>query len=319
VRGRSVFFALALSSVVVAACGWDPHRPFDREAPEVNQAIASLEAGALDAAAGSLENYLSTGECKEGSIGLPSPVRARPNGGFDLGLAIFKIGEAYGQRFGDEEESDAGDSDAKQRRGAEIACALALVQHVATGEDTPIDLKARARYLEGNLDFLGTDYEAAVAAYDQAIALAPGMVDAGDPVGRDAAWNRAIALRRIEDKKDAGQDANQDSPNNPDSSQNPPDSSQPPDASQPDSSNQDSGGQDSSSNQDSSKPNEPDAGSDSGQDSGPPPPEPDAGPPPPPRSSQDESILDRLENAPTVQQEDAKRHAGKRIRGMEDK
>src|SRR5207237_3036747 len=63
---------------------------------------------------------------------------------------------------------------------------------------------------DGNLSFLDGEYEQAVRAYDQALAIAPGQVDAGDPVARDAAWNRAIALERIEDKKDAGSDASND-------------------------------------------------------------------------------------------------------------
>ena len=119
----------------------------------------------------------------------------------------------------------------------------------------------------------------------QALRMAPGMSDAGDPVGRDAAWNRAIALRRIEDQKDAGNDA---AP--PDGS--PGDASQDNgDASRPDSGQGDSGsGGDSGSNGDSgsSPPPSPDAGD---QDAGAPN-APDAGPPPPPRESQDDRVLD---------------------------
>src|SRR4029079_4833097 len=88
-----------------------------------------------------------------------------------------------------------------------IDCALRIVRAVAES-DAPLEVRARARYLEGNLLFLNGQYEEAVKAYDHALTLSPGQVDAGDPVGRDAAWNRAIALRRIEDKKDAGPDAN---------------------------------------------------------------------------------------------------------------
>ena len=68
----------------------------------------------------------------------------------------------------------------------------------------PGEVRARAHYLSGNLAFLDGDYEDAVTAYDRALVLTPGEADSGDPVGRDAAWNRAIALRRIDDKKDAG-------------------------------------------------------------------------------------------------------------------
>ncbi len=315
-RRRLAFFAMALAPVacVLACSSWDPSRPFDREAPPVKEAIIELDSGNAKGAAQTLEEYLSTGACKEGSIGLPDSVRRLPNGSFDLGLALFKIGESFGARFGDEEEGDAGSDEVRQKRAAQVACALEIAQHVASDPDAPLDLRARARYLEGNLDFLGTDYEAAVRAYDEALQLEPGMVDAGDPVGRDAAWNRAIALRRIDDRKDAGNDAA------------PPDGGPPGDGgsnSPPDSGRGDSGGDsgggghpDAGGGGDSgSPPNEPDAGNE------PPPNEPDAGPPPPSRENPDERVLDQLENAPTVQEEDAKRRAAnhRRVRGMEDK
>jgi hypothetical protein len=331
VRAREravVIAALFAQSVGIAACGWNPRRPFDRESPAVNQAIAALDAGDATAAANVLEDYLLTGRCKEGSIGAPASVTEHANGGFDLGLALFRVGEAFGRRFGDEEvklddnaapaappsapKGGAPGDEAKQRRSAQIACALQIVRAVAESTAQPIELRARARYLEGNLQFLGTDYEEAVAAYDKAIALSPGEVDAGDPVGRDAAWNRAIALRRIEDKKDAGNDA---AP--PDASN---DGASSPDASEPDSGKPD-GGNEGGAPDGGREP--PDSGpDDAGEDSGPPPPPRDASapPPPPPKASQDERILDQLENAPTVQQEDAKKRATKhRVRGTADK
>jgi hypothetical protein len=318
---RRSLAALALvlaPSALVVACSWDPSKPFERDAPAVKEAIAQLEAGSPKSAAETLEGYLSTGACKEGSIGLPDSVRRLPNGSFDLGLALFKVGESFGARFGDE-EGDAGSDEARQKRATQVACALVIAQHVASDPDAPLELRARARYLEGNLDFLGTDYEAAVRAYDQALALAPGMVDAGDPVGRDAAWNRAIALRRIEDKKDAGNDAS-----SPDGGQPGDGGNSPPDSGRGDSGGSDSGGggQDSGSSGDSGSPppHQPDGGG--GEDAGTPPPsEPDAAPPPAARENPDERVLDQLENAPTVQEEDAKRRAAtrRRVRGMEDK
>jgi hypothetical protein len=300
-----------LAPVAVAACGWNPSKPFERDAPLVKAAIGALDAGDASAAAQTLEEYLSTGACAEGSIGLPDSVRRLPNGAFDLGLALFGIGESYGGRFGDE-EADAGGDEAHQKRAAQITCALAIVKHVASDDAAPLELRARARYLEGNLDFLGADYEAAVHAYDEALHLSPGMLDAGDPVGRDAAWNRAIALRRIEDEKDAGHDG---SPG--DGSQ--PDGGSPPDGGGGDSGNNsnDSGG----GSKDSSSPQSNDAGNDEKDSSAPSQP-PDAAPPPmQPRESQDERMLDQLENAPTVQQEDAKRRAQqrRRVRGADDK
>ena len=82
---------------------------------------------------------------------------------------------------------------------------------------------------------------------------------------------------------------------------------------------------------DSGKNDSNDAGKDSGDgkdagkdaESPPPPPKPqdDGGAPPPPSErSQDERLLDQLENAPTVQREAAKRqkHRGT-VRGSEDK
>ncbi len=303
--------ALAATPGAILACSWDPSRPFEREAPPVKTAIVLLDAGDASLAAATLEEYLSTGACKEGSIGLPDSVRRLPNGSFDLGLALFKVGETFGQRFGDE-EIDAGLGDeVHQKRAAQIACALEIAQNVASDASAPIDLRAHARYLEGNLDFLGGDYEAAVRAYDESIGLAPGMLDAGDPVGRDAAWNRAIALRRIEDQKDSGNDA---APSDGSSG----DSGKPPDSGGGDAAKPDGGG-----GTDGAPPQPPDAGgNDAGEDaSQPPPPPPDAGPPPPPKETQDERILDQLENAPTVQEEDAKRRAQthRRVRGMEDK
>jgi hypothetical protein len=312
-RPSAALVALALAPAGVVACSWNPSRPFEREAPAVKEAIALLDAGDATVAAATLEDYLSTGACKEGSIGLPDSVRRLPSGSFDLGLALFKVGETFGQRFGDE-DVDAGVAEGvHQKRAAQIACGLEIAQNVGSDSSAPIDLRAHARYLEGNLDFLGADYEAAVRAYDQSIGLAPGIVDGGDPVGRDAAWNRAIALRRIEDQKDSGSDAA------------PPDgapgdaASSPPDGGSGDASKPDGGG----GGADASPPPEPDAGgNDAGEDASQPPPAPqDAGPPPPPKETQDERILDQLENAPTVQEEGAKRRAQthRRVRGMEDK
>jgi len=304
----------------VAACGWNPSRPFDRNAPEVNEAVGQLaDGGDAQAAASLLEKYLSTGACSDGSIGTPELLHRRADGTFDLGLSLFKIGESFGHRFGDEELDGGHDEQTHALRGAQVACALRVVQAIAGDESVPLELRARARYLEGNLDFLDGDYKAAVQAYDRALTMIPGELEAGDTIGRDAAWNRAIALRRIEDQKDAGHDASDD---NKDGGK---------DGASGDSgkdSGGDSGSKDSGSD---SGGGGKDSGNDSGgQDSGggdsgeppPPPQSPDAGPPtPPPGGSQDERILDQLENAPTVQQEAAKKAAAQhRVpRGMVDK
>jgi hypothetical protein len=270
----------------------------------------------------------------------------RPNGTFDFGLVLFKIGEAYGARFGDE-ESDAGIGGIKDPnpmgkglRAGVVECALRIVRRVGEDATQPVALRARARYLEGNLLFLMGTYEEAVTAYDKALALAPGMGDAGpsgvpdgsqaaftpDPVGRDAAWNRAIALRRIADKKDAGNDSGSDGGDGGGGDAGG-------EGGDGDGGGNDSGGDSGKNDDDKDGGGNNDDDKDSGKDSGgepPPKPDPkeppDAGqapqqPPPPSRQSQDERILDQLENAPTVQHEAAKKAAGRRrvVQGMADK
>ncbi len=99
-------------------------------------------------------------------------------------------------------------------------CASTIVRLVAGDATAPIDLRARAFYLAGNLEFLRGEYRAAVAAYDAALKLVPGFPEDGgaDGIGRDAAHNRAIAQRRLEDEqKDAGSDASPDASDQPDS------------------------------------------------------------------------------------------------------
>lgn len=310
--GVAVLLLGSLGPFGPAACGWNPSRPFDREAPSVREAIAELDGGDAGTAAGRLEDYLSTGACKDGIIGTPDLLKRRADGTFDLGLSLFRVGEQFGRRFG-EEEDDAGVSEAaRAKRHAQIECARRVVQAIVDDESQPGELRARAHYLEGNLAFLDGAYEDAVRSYDRVLVLSPGEVDGGDPVGRDAAYNRAIALRRIEDdKKDGGSDASTDASG---------DASRESDGGRD--SPKDSGGRDGASA-------EKDAGENSGKDAEPPQePPPDAGEPPPPREAgappppstdEDQRMLDQLENAPTLQREEAKRFGKKRVRGMADK
>ena len=60
----------------------------------------------------------------------------------------------------------------------------------------------------GNLEFLRVDYKAAILGYEQSLKLIPGAPESSalDGIGRDAAWNRAVALHRLEEEQeDAGQ------------------------------------------------------------------------------------------------------------------
>ena len=340
----AVVAAMASACMFVVACGWDPSRPFDRESPEVRAAIAHLDGGDAATASAILEEYLSTGPCKEGNIGTPVRVRALKNGSFDLGLSLFKVAEIFGNRFG-EEELDAGtppDPSLGTQRGEQVGCALRITSVIVEDPSSPIELRARAHYLQGNLHFLNGNYEEAVASYNKALELSPGMDDAGpfsataatdagkatftpDPVGRDAAWNRAIALRRIEDKLDAGRDASNDGGDAGDGSQDAGDAGSDSGKDSGKSETHDSGQND---DKKDDKKDAGDNGKDSGKNDDTPKPDEDAGAPPPAapaekqnaKQNQDERMLDQLENAPTVQQE-AARKAGKqrRVRSMSDK
>jgi tetratricopeptide (TPR) repeat protein len=332
-----------------AGCsGWDPRSPFERRSPEVDKALEDLDAGQLQSAEEALEKYLGTGACGDGGIGLPDTVRQKPNGAFDLGLTLFYLGERFGHRFGDEESTDGGEPGEAQQaaqRGAEIDCALVIVRALASDPKVPAELRARAYYLAGNLEFLRKKYEDAVKFYDQALAIVPGLFEeaGGDGIGRDAAWNRAIALRRIEDQKDAGNDASPDaSPDAADGSDGD-DGSDGSDAADASDGNDAADGSDGDAGDDGGKDGgedggnkdggDPDSGKgdagnedggkgDAGSDdaSAPKPEQHRAKPEESPAPQQDERMLDQLEEAPTYQEQEAKARAGvRRGRGMEDK
>jgi Ca-activated chloride channel homolog len=319
---------LLSSLLFVAACGKSTDSLFERHAPSVDQAISAYDAGDAGAAVSLLEDYLATGKCENGEIGTPDPVRERPNASFDLGLGLFKLAERFGRRFGEEEPIGDGGTTPQQdselaQRSKGIDCALRVVRLVAVDSTTPVEFRARAHYLAGNLEFLRRDYKAAVKEYDTALRLMPGVPeDAGDGIGRDAAFNRAIALRRIEDKENQKKDAEP-----PDASN---DGGEPDSGDQPDSGKdqQPDGGKDDKQNEDKDK--DKDQQKDAGADGSAPKPEsqPDGGneqqqpkQPPPQTANQDDRMLDMLEHAPTMQEQDAKNRAiqGRTRGGMEDK
>lgn len=339
-RPAGVVFVLACfvggATYLASGCsGWDPRNPFERNSPTVDQALADLDAGRFQSAEEALETYLGTGACGDGGIGLPDTVRQKYNGSFDLGLVLFAVAEKFGRRFGEEELADGGpgEEELAASRSLEVDCALIIVRAIAEDSKVPIDLRARAHYLAGNLEFLRRKYEEAVKHYNDALALIPGMAaDSGaDGIGRDAAWNRAIALRRIEDQKDAGQDAPEDAP--PDAPEDAPDGND--DASDGSEGNDGSNGDDGGdAGNDGGQDGGQDAGSDGGDDGG----QPDAGrdggsddsgapEPPPPQPAkpemqrgQEDRILDQFEEAPTYQEQEAKARAANRGRRvMEDK
>ncbi|HHH30650.1 MAG TPA: hypothetical protein ENK57_20225 [Polyangiaceae bacterium] len=342
---------------LVTGCGdWTPSEPFTRNAPDVDRAIDLYDAGQYESAEEALTTYLTTGPCSDGSIGLPKRVYEKYNGSFDLGLTLFRMAEKYGERFGDEEKGDAGaDEPVDEQRSLEIDCAQIIVKAIGSDVKVPVDLRARAWYLSGNLEFLRKEYEAAVTSYDESLKLIPGIEgDAGvDEIGRDAAWNRAIALRRLreEEEQDAGQDAEpdadeeQEEPEEPDAGEDDagedggdPDAG---DGGEEDGGDAGDGGEDDQDAGDDAGDDageeqkedgdaggeEPDAGGDSGGGEGDD--EPQQSPiapegddqPPSSSQSQMDRLLDELEEAPTYQEEQSKQRAaeGRRRRVMEDK
>jgi len=329
----------AVTWATTGCSGWDPTSPFERNSPRVNEAIEEYEAGKLESAEQILQSYLGTGPCSDAGIGLPDSVRQKPNGSFDLGLTLFHLAERYGRRFGEEEQAGGEEEDPAQAemRNIEIECALVIVKAIAADPSVPPELRARARYLAGNLEFLRKKYEQAVAEYDQALQIVPGLDEeaGGDGIGRDAAWNRAIALRRIQDKKDASQDSPDDADGSdgddgsdaPDTGPDAPDSGEdggedagedggPPDAG-PDGSDKGDGGDQGDAGADAGG----DAAPNDGKDAAAPEPDPKGEKQPAsPNKQQDERILDQLEEAPTYQEQEAKSRAGVRKgRVMEDK
>ena len=337
----------ALSSVTGGCSGWDPMSPFEHNAPDVDKALAELDAGNPQTAADLLEEYLGTGPCTDAGIGLPDAVKLKPNGSFDLGLTLFYLAESFGQPFGDEEEGLEGPNWKRNARlrNIEVNCALLIVLAIANDTSVPIELRARAHYLAGNLEFLRRRYEEAITHYDEALRLIPGMVleAGGDDIGRDAAWNRAIALRRIpqvpielrsldggEDEQDGDSgdkgDANDGSqPNSDDAGDaagggDADGSDAPSQNDNPDASNQEKTG-DGSTPSDAQVDASGDAPADSGSDGAQPEPNPVGEPEPvSPDPKSDDRILDQLEQAPTYQEQEAKNRGTKRGRiRMEDK
>jgi hypothetical protein len=232
-------FAISVGlALVVPACSWDLGKLFDREDPSVEQARALLRASYPSASASAASRGDAGGDatfdleparalleevvrfhCGDiGDAGNRQLVAERPGASLDLGLVMFRISELFGARFGDE-ELDPGNEQAQQRttllRGRELDCARLLLERVALDPSTSSAMRLRARYLLGNFSLITRKYSDAIEAYDAVLVEHPahgddvGEVGAptdDDAVARDAAWNRAIALRRLDAHDDAGSD-----------------------------------------------------------------------------------------------------------------
>lgn len=332
--------------------------------PVVDEAIAALQEGQHDVALARLTEYLETGACEAGVIGTPERLGRLPDAAFDLGLALFEAADAAGTTpSGPTPGGMPGAAPAPQdapspARREQIDCALRVLAPVALDTSLPLELRARAHYLTGNLELLRDEHRAAVAAYDAALRLIPGLPETGpegtpnDSIGRRAAHNRAVALRRLaeeppedqqsqndpdSDQQDQGEDQENSEKNEEqkDDSEGDPDEEQKDDSQAPDDQDpaqdqeqgQEQPPEDTSS--DTTEPDDSPTGDPQSQAESSPPEQSDGGdePTPPeqaasdPGRERDERLLDELEQAPTFQQQDARQNAH-RVRGrfrMEDK
>ena len=317
--------ALPLVLAGLTSCQGGLKDPFIRHAPAVEQALSAIDAGDSGAGVDLLEHYLSTGKCTAGNIGTPDSIQNRNNAAFDLGLALFQVAEKFGGRFGDPSapvnaQPSPGMQQQLAQRSEQIDCALRVVSALTDLPTATIEFKARADYLAGNLYFLREEYQKSVKSYDEALRLIPGIAgDKGDGIGRDAAWNRALALERSErEPPDAGQDGGKPNPGDGGAGDVGKNSQQPDGGNKPnadDKKNQDK--------PDANKP-QPDAGNDkpSPGDAGAPPPAPKDEPQPSrDAQNQDDRILDQLEQTPSLNEhiakEQAQHHRG--VHRMEDK
>ncbi len=352
-------------------------RVLQHHAPEVDDAITALNAKQPDRAADLLQGYLETGKCEHGVIGVPDRARKYADAAFDLGLGLFALGEQFGQKFGIEEpaaepgkQPDPESAQKTAQRRERVECALRLVLPLGENEALPLELRARAHYLAGNLEFLRGEYQAAVTAYEAALRLEPATPapqpapseksderatpneEAPGALARNAAHNRAVALRRIEEKKQQEKQDDQKQDQKPEDQKGDEQKDQQKDSGKQDQKQddqkqdqkpedqkgdeqkdqqKDSGKQDQKPGEepraDNQKPDDQKPGDQGAQDQKPAGQEPSGGKEGQaaahegPSASQDDRLLDELERAPTVQEHDAERSVrrGRQRAVMEDK
>jgi Ca-activated chloride channel family protein len=337
---RTSALVLLLGAAVPASSGCDSafvDELFTRNSPRVDDAIAALAARDAGAAERELSDYLGVARCQQGTINATAALAERPQASFDLGLALFQIGERFGGRFGDDPGQAADDARLLAKRSDEVACALSVVRELVARNGVPLELRAQSYYLLGNLEFLRREYDAAVQGYDGALALVPGDdAESALAVGRDAAHNRALALRLREENKPPPEDPDAGPKPPPGDGGTPPDEPPPPgDGGQNQPQDQQDDPKDQEQPQDDQKPDPNDQQSQQDQqDQNDREPQPSPGDQqqqqqpqdqkaaPPPQNlslSQDEKMLDQLERAPTVQQEAARAQRGRVRRVVEDK
>ncbi|MCH2107718.1 MAG: hypothetical protein MK135_00170, partial [Polyangiaceae bacterium] len=164
---------------------------FIRESPKVNQAIEALRESKYLDATSLLESYLETGACESGVIGAGDRARQYGDAAFDLALAFI---DTTRQALAESAEKNAnasstqpgmmanpmgqanpggGEEASQEQLNSELECALRLLAPLTEDRNHSAALRGRASYLIGNLELLRSEFDAAIAAYDQALQLLP--------------------------------------------------------------------------------------------------------------------------------------------------
>lgn len=233
-RKASKLSAATLLLLMVNGCAKVEERAFSRYSPDVDEAIGNIDSHDAGDAHRILSNYLSTGRCKGGEIGTPQTLRERPYAAYDLGLALFDLAERFGGRLGEPpaDPKDPNTAPALAKRSQEVDCGLRITRLVAHDTTTPLDLRAKAFFLSGNLEFLRHDYKNAIESYNEALRLVPGgVLNQGNPAaqepdfGADTAFNRALALKLAEEQEKNQPKPPDAGPPQPDAGQNSDDTS----------------------------------------------------------------------------------------------
>lgn len=233
-RRASTLGAALLLLLAVNGCAKAEERVFSRYSPDVDEAIANIDSHDAGDAHRILSNYLNTGKCQAGEIGTPQTLRERPHAAYDLALALFDLAERFGGRMGEPpaDPNDPNTAPTLAKRSQEVDCGLRIARLIAHDSATALDLRAKAFFLSGNLEFLRHDYKNAVESYNEALRLVPGgVLNQGNPAARepdfgaDTAFNRALALKLAEEQEKNKPKPPDAGPPQPDAGQNSDDTS----------------------------------------------------------------------------------------------
>ncbi len=236
-RLRRLQGSAALLALMGLGCD-DIDHLFERKAPAVEEAIKFIAQQNHDEATEKLIDYLETGPCEEGVIGVGDRARNYQDAAFDLALALSAPSQpekkglaadpsaalAQGQIPGlspDPQASSPGASPSAPsdpEGGLKMDCALRLLAPIGPNDELPAALRARSYYLAGNLELSRARFEPAVSFFDQALLLAPGVKE-GDPIGAQIAYNRALALRLLKEEEEKKKQEQQNSDQNEDDSE----------------------------------------------------------------------------------------------------